>query len=219
MLNPCGKSMRRANLDSWGNNTMLHTLTVHIEKPIVSAEILDIVGSAPLSAVADGNGGRERISAPAGNGQITTQDAQAQNAALSQACQVLKNLIDKVNQFYDGLFSEHREAIAKLSVEIARKILVQKVQDGDYRIEDIVKEVLTSAGSHKDLVVHLNPKDFAECQKLQEGDGSGVFEGLELVADSNIGGAECLLESPKGTIESLIEGHLERVGKALENAE
>ena len=211
--------MSRTNLDSLGNNNMSDTLTVHIEKPILSVTISDIVDVAPFSDVADGNEGCEEIKAPAGNEQVTTQDPQAQNAALSQACQVLKSLIDKLNQFYDGLFSEHKEAIAKLSVEIARKILVQKARDGDYRIEDIVKEALTNAGSHKDLIVHLNPKDFEECKKLREGDSSGVFEGLELVPDSNIGGAECLLESPKGTIESLIEGHLERVGKALENAE
>jgi hypothetical protein len=31
--------------------------------------------------------------------------------------------------------------------------------------------------------------------------------------------AECLLETPKGIVESLIDEHLERIGKALKTAE
>jgi len=194
---------------------MSHTLTIHIEKPIVSATISEIADGTPFSDVTDGNEGSEGVIVTAGNEQV----AQAQNAALSEACQVLKSLIDKLNQFYERLFSEHKEAIAKLSVDIARKILVQSVQDGDYRIADIVKEALTNAGSHKDIVVHLNPKDLEECQKLQKETDSSALEGLELVSDSSIGAAQCRIESPKGIIESLIEQHLERIGKALENAE
>ena len=92
----------------------------------------------------------------------------AEKAGFSQLCETLNEIAIKLNRFYEGLFTEQKEAIAKLSVEIARKILVQKVQDGDYRIEEIVKEALTNAGSHKDIVVHLNPKDFEEYQKLQK---------------------------------------------------
>lgn len=192
--------------------------TLKIDGPVQKVEVLD----EPHNEISNElNSDRQNLEAePARTQQVgLNPNSGDQKSEVSQICRTLNGLVVKLNQFYDGLFSEHKEAVAKLSVEIARKILVQKVQDGDYRIEEIVKEALTNAGSHKDLVVHLNPKDFEECQKLREGDSSGVFEGLELVPDSNIGGAECLLESPKGTIESLIEGHLERVGKALEDTE
>ena len=214
-----GKPMRRANLDSWGNNTMSQTLTVHLEKPVMSAKISDIVGSAPFSAVADGNGGREGINAPAGNGQITTQDPQSQKFALSQACQVLKSLIDKLNQFCDTLFSEQKEEIAKLAVEIARKILMQKVQDGDYEIESIVKEALKNAPTRQDVVVHVNPEDQALCQKVQQEEPNGALACIKFISDPNIGRAECLLETPKGIVQSLIDEHLEQIGNALKKAE
>jgi len=198
---------------------MSHTLTIHIEKPIVSANISDIVGSAPLPVVADGNGGLEGIKAPSENGQITTQDQQAQNAELTQTCRVLKSLIDKLNRFYETLFVEQKEDIAKLAVEIARRILMQKVQDGDYEIESIVKEALKNTPTRKDMVVHVNPEDHILCQKVQQEEPNGALAGIKFISDPNIGRAECLLETPKGIVQSLIDEHLEQIGNALKTAQ
>jgi flagellar biosynthesis/type III secretory pathway protein FliH len=65
--------------------------------------------------------------------------------------------------------------------------------------------------------VHLNPEDLEKCQKAQQHEQSGVLAGIKLIPDPNIGRAECLLESPKGIIKSLIDDNLERIGKALGN--
>jgi flagellar biosynthesis/type III secretory pathway protein FliH len=194
---------------------MSHTLTIYIEKPIVSANTSDIVGSVPFSAAVDSNGSPEGINAPAGNGQ----DPQAQNAALPQVCQVLKSLIDKLNQLYNSLFTEQKEEIAKLSVEIARKILMQKVQDGDYEIESIVKEALKNAPTRKDVIVHVNPEDHTLCQQVQQEEPNGALVGIKFISDPKIGRAECSLETPKGIIQSLIDEHLEQIGNALKTAD
>jgi len=178
---------------------MMQTLTVRLEKPITSAKIL--VGSA------GGITGRAQA------------DPEAQKAAFSQAYQAINGVVTKLNQFYDKVFVEHKEEIARLSMEIARKILMQKVEDGDYEIESIVKETLNNAPTRQDIVVHLNPEDLAQCQKAQQDEPDGALTGVKFVSDSNIGRAECLLESPKGIIESLINEHLERIGKALKKAE
>ena len=96
---------------------------------------------------------------------------------------------------------------------------MQKVEDGAYEIESIVKEALNNAPTRQDIVVHLNPEDLAHCQKAQQDEPDGALTGVKFVSDPNIGRAECLLESPKGIIESLINEHLERIGKALKKAE
>jgi flagellar biosynthesis/type III secretory pathway protein FliH len=186
---------------------MMQTLTIRLERPITSARIVD--GSA--GGVADGGANSA--------GNALQQDSGTRKAAISQAFQALNGVVTKLNEFYDKVFVEHKEEIAKLSVEIARKILMQKVEDGDYEVESIVKEVLKKAPTHEDLVVHLNPEDLAECQKIQQDEPQGDLAGVKLVSDPKIGRAECLLESPKGIIESLINEHLERVGKALTKAE
>ena len=186
---------------------MTQTLTVHLEKPIGSAKIMD------------DSAGRGRVDSAANAERIPTQDSEAQKIAFSQAYQALNAVVAKLNECYDKVFAEHKEEIAKLSVEIARKILMQKVDDGDYEIESIVKEALKNAPTRQDIIVHLNPEDCAQCQKAQQDEADGALAGIKFVSDQNIGRAECLLESPKGIIKSLIDEHLERVGKALKKAE
>ncbi|MHC4555813.1 MAG: FliH/SctL family protein [Planctomycetota bacterium] len=202
--------MKKVNLRLWKNNTMSDPLAINLSGPITSVKILD---NYPASI------GGKQTGSQAGTGQIPTQDLGTQKAVFSQVCQALNAVVIKLNQFYDKVFAEHREEITRLSVEIARKILMQKVEKGDYEIESIVKEALKNAPSRQDVVVHLNPEDLAQCQKAQQDEPSGTFVGIKFASDPNIGRAECLLESPKGIIESLIDQHLERIGQALNKAE
>ena len=96
---------------------------------------------------------------------------------------------------------------------------MQKVQEGDYEIESIVKESLNNAPTRQDVVVHLNPEDLPRIQQLQADGADTALTGLKFVADANIGRAECTLETSKGIIESLIDAHLEQIAKALQKAQ
>ena len=193
---------------------MSQTLTVNLNKSIVSAKV--------LGDYAEDDGiqlsGPEIEDSEADSAQILKHDLEAQKAVYSQACQALNGVIAKLNQFCDKLYVEHREEIARLSVEIARKILMQKVENGDYEIESIIKEALSNTPGSQNVKVHLNPEDLAKCRKAQQDEPGGVLAGIELISDQNIGRAECLLESPKGIIKSMIDDNLERIGKALNKA-
>ena len=96
---------------------------------------------------------------------------------------------------------------------------MQKVQQGDYEIQSIIEKALENAPTRQDLIVHLNPEDLVQWQKLQADNADGTLAGIKFISDSNIGRAECLLESPKGTVESLIDKQLEQIGNALKKAE
>jgi flagellar biosynthesis/type III secretory pathway protein FliH len=199
-------------------------LTISLSGPVTSVRILDnhpatIEGAPHLNGRGTELPHDEQMDSQAGAGQVLVQDSEARKAAFSQVCQALNGVVARFNEFCGKVFAQHKEDIARLSLEIARKILVQKVENGDYEIEAIVKETLTNAPGHQDVVVHLNPQDLAQCQKAQQDEPAGAFCGIKFVSDPNIGRAECLLESPKGIIESVIEQHLERIGKALKKAE
>lgn len=190
---------------------MTEPVTISVARPIKSVEILtaEQAESQMKSASAASNEAAKAAAA----------DLERQKAAFSQLLLTLKGIVDKLNQFYEEAIASHKEEIAKLSVEIARKILVQKVREGDYEIESIIKEALKNAPSHEGVTIHLNPEDLADLQKAQqEGTGEGLG-GVKFVGDSNIGRAECLVASSKGTVESLINEQLEQIGKALEKAE
>ncbi len=207
---------------------MSENLTISIDRPITSAKILGVhpgeIGSE-LSASGSVSSPTNAEQPQTQNGsvsaeteQILSQQLETEKTSLAQTRQALQEIVNKLNQFYDKAFAEHYEDIAKLSVEIAGKILMQKVDKGDYEIEPIVKEALKNSPSHQDLVLHLNPEDLAKCQKLQQEDDSGGLAGVKLVADANIGRAQCVLESPKGIIESLIDKNLEQISEALKKA-
>ncbi len=181
-------------------------ISVKLAKPVKSVRIAYDYSSDAESSVMTSNARQ-------------IEELKAQKNLYSDVCRTVQNLADKLNQFYEKIFVEQSEEIARLSVEIARKILMQKVQDGDYKIESVIKEILKNAPTHQDLVVRLNPQDIADCQKIQQNDGGNELTGVKLVADANIGRAECVLESPKGIIKSLIDENLEQIGKALKKTE
>ena len=185
-------------------------MKLNFAKPIKSVRIQDDYGIAANLSEPHGIGSSANIE--------QVKDSKTEKMSFNEARSTLQGVIDKLNELYDSIFAGQREEIARLSVEIARKILMQKVEDGNYEIESIVKEALKNAPTHEDLVVHLNPQDLAQCQKAQQEGATGPLAGIKFVADSNIGRAECLLETGKGIVKSLIDEHLERIGKALEKA-
>jgi flagellar biosynthesis/type III secretory pathway protein FliH len=160
------------------------------------------------------------IDVPSSSGACLSENEQEinelefQKQIYLQARKALEAITGSLQAVYDKAIVEHRQGIAKLAVEIARKILVKKVQENDYQIETIVKEALNNAPTRQDIVVRMNPKDLAACQKLQQ-EGDGDFVGVKFVADGGIGPAQCVIDTPRGRIESLIEEHLEQVARVL----
>lgn len=194
---------------------MSASLTIRIDRPIISAEL---PGDYPVAGGQSRDHGQANSSAALR--PVEMQGSLSEKTAFSQACQILNQVAVKLQESCAELFARHREEIAKLSVEIARKVLMQKVEQGDYEIESIVKEALLHAPSRQNIVVRLNPQDLTQCLKAQQqGDAGALLAGVQLVADPNIGRAECVLENPKGIIKSLIDENLERIGKALGKAD
>lgn len=199
---------------------MSGTITINVAAPIASVKILNNYGS---EAERDNHGGvsdQEKTILGVNAEPIgALEDSESQKAVFSQSCRTLQGLIEKLNQVHEKMIIENKEEIAKLSVEIARKVLSQKVKEGDYEIESIIKKALESAPTRQGLVVHLNPEDLGQYQQAQQDSGNEELKGVELIADSGIGRAECLVETSKGIVESLINGHLEQIGHALKKAE
>ncbi len=194
---------------------MPQTLTIRLAQPVASAQVLN--SPAPVNGNAvpaqSKSNSAERIN-PA-----SARESESQRAAFLQASKALNSAVARINKFYEELFAGHKAEIARLSVEIARKILMQKVETGDYRIESIVQEALENTPTRNDVVVHLNSEDLAQYQKAQQDAGEADFEGIKFIADPTIGRAECLVENPKGITKFLIDENLERISKALMNAE
>jgi flagellar biosynthesis/type III secretory pathway protein FliH len=148
------------------------------------------------------------------SGQVMTVEPISQTQEFVQALEALEILTANLQTVYERAIVEHRQGIAKLAVEIARKILAQKAKDGDYEIESVIAEALNNAPTRQDIVVRLNPQDLVNLQQVQQRSDKN-FAGIKFTSDPAIGPAQCVVETPKGKVESLIEEHLEQVARVL----
>jgi flagellar assembly protein FliH len=190
----------------------MQPLNINLDRPIEKA---DIIGSQiSLDKIGTANTDPSR--------QDTDQlssETQQQKAELTQLCSALKSVVDTLSRFQDSAFATHKEDIAKLAVEIARRVLAQKVQEGDYEIESIIRQALEGLTVKQDIVVRLNPSDHTRIEELLKNSEFSDFKGLAFVPDEKIKPAECVLETQRGTIEALIEEKLQRIAEALKKAQ
>jgi flagellar biosynthesis/type III secretory pathway protein FliH len=195
---------------------MSEQLSIILSKPIKSVNILDYQ-QKPIEPDSNHITSETVLKqTDSSNDFIRKQDMEHQKSELSQVCQTLQCVTEKLQNFYDKIFMEHQEQIARLSVEIARKILSQKVEKGDYEIETLIKEVLSKSPTRHDIDIHLNPEDLTNLQNtLQD---KPLFAGIIFTSNPNVGRAECFLKSPKGNIESSINEHLEQIYEVLKKA-
>jgi flagellar biosynthesis/type III secretory pathway protein FliH len=149
-----------------------------------------------------------------GNRQRETADGSGIQE-LARLCKTVKTITDKLNKVYEETIAGNRRDIARLAVEIARKILTTRVARGDYDMQAVIEEALKCVPARQHVAVRVNPEDLRSCQQLQQENPDGVFHGLELVADPALARADCLVETPKGIVKSFVEEHLEHVGEAL----
>jgi len=187
---------------------MREILKVHLARPI-----------ARVSCVARGASCVESDSTRAGqDARQGTGDA-ASTQELAHLCRTVKSMAEKLKRAHEETIARNRSDIARLAVEIARKILLCKTATGNYDIQAIVEEALKRAPTQQSVVVRVNPEDLSQCQRLQQSDPDGPLAGLEFVGDRSIARADCLIETPKGIIKSFAEQHLERIGEALMQAQ
>lgn len=186
---------------------MVQRITISLEHPISSARILKDRGLQSCDRPAENSPGS------------SAAELSQKIKSFTQAAAAISMAAAKLKEFHQNEFAQHNQQIAKLAVEIARKVLVQEVNDGHYKIEAILQEALRNAPSRDDVIVHLNPNDAAFCRQMQEENGSEMFGPIKIIADSNVKQAECIVETSQGIVESFMETHLRHIAEALANAQ
>lgn len=188
---------------------MPQPLRINLARPIAAVRIVDAAEGQRASG----------DSASSAEIETILQKAKAQEATLEQLSQTLRDMTGKLDTFYQETIAKSRSDIAKLAVEIARKILMRKTEQGDYDIQAIVEETLKQAPTRQEIVIRLNPEDVALCQQALQENPDSPLAGLELVCDWGIARANCLIETPKGIVKTFVDECLERVAHALERTQ
>jgi flagellar biosynthesis/type III secretory pathway protein FliH len=195
--------------------------TIHLLQPITAVSVID----AGQLRIAD-CGLRIRDHEPNPQPEVGSPQLDdggraipSQKDELDRLLQIVSGIADSLRRLHEKALEDHRAQIARLAVEIARRILMYKVGKGDYEIQAIVEEALKRAPTRQNVVVRLNPEDLSRCQQLQQENSQSAWAELEFTADWSVGRGECLVETPKGIVRSFIEEHLEHISEALQKAE
>ena len=185
---------------------MVQTVTISLKRPVGSVRILRDYGglSSETAAALD---------------TAASAELSQQTKKFMQAAAALSAITAKLNVFFENEVRQHNQQIAKLAVEVARKVLMQEVADGHYKIETIVQEAIRNAPSRENVVVHLNPADAAFCRQAQEQNGEKLFGGIKIESDPNVKPADCVVATPRGLVESFTETHLLHIAEALAYAQ
>lgn len=203
---------------------MPEMLTIRLARRIAGVRVLNASGKARSGAAPTGSD-NEQATAERIETAIQAERARMaaeldqQKSRFAQLCRAAGAVADNLDKLYRDTLADNRADIAKLAVEIARRILRHQVAQGNYDIRAIVEEALKHAPTRQNVVIRLNPEDLPGCQQHQQENPDSPFAELEFAADWNVGRGECLVETPKGIVKSFIEEHLERISQALQKVE
>lgn len=139
----------------------------------------------------------------------------AEQKKIRQAAEAIGKAAAQVETAGREVFASHREAVIQLALEIAAKILARDLQDGNYRIEQILREALQETPAAQVRTIRLHPEDLETYQRYLKDNPDELPGRVHLVGDWSLGHAECVVETEQGILDWLIEEQLRRVSEAL----
>lgn len=198
---------------------MTSNQTVKIGGPISAVSLVNGPSDGPAGCNISGNQNQDEHQMAASKkryDQEQQQMLQRQQQTFELAINALSSSASKLEEYQNELFKTHKKQIARLSVEIAERILRRKIDEGNYDIKEIIESALEHCPECDDVRVYLNSEDLSVCERLAE--NGQLPQGLKFKAADALGRAECRVETAKGTVDVLIRDQLERIEKALSEA-
>jgi len=136
--------------------------------------------------------------------------------ALEERLAELAALIGGIKEKRAEMLQANEEEIVSFSLSITEKVLQYEIENGRYKIGEVVKSTLRALRDKGSVVVRVNPQDYelakAAVDKLEATYGTTR---ITTVPDESIPLASCCLETDSGKIFSEIPGRLARIEHSL----
>ena len=118
---------------------------------------------------------------------------------------------------HDQFYVSAEPELARLSVEIARKILKEEITQTPGAVLKVVRAAVHRV-KEKSVRILVNPADLETVRQEREsfqGIADGVSD-IEIVSDRRVGQGGCVLETPGGSIDARIETQLTHIAEVIE---
>ena len=130
--------------------------------------------------------------------------------------QLFLNLIEELKKQREDYLKSVEKEMVGLSLEIASKVIQQKIEQDEKVILKNLKHALKHLLDKGRIIIRLNPADLEIVSKhSKEIKSAEGLKELILEEDSKVTRGGCLIHSELGHIDAQIETQLEMIGKAL----
>lgn len=137
-------------------------------------------------------------------------------SAVEQTLERLAALIGSVRAEKVDLLKANEEEIVSFSLSITEKVLQYEIENGRYKMAEVVRSALRAVRDKGAVAVRVNPRDYelakAAVQKLERTFGTTR---INTVPDEAIPLAACCIETDSGKIFSEIPGRLKAIERSL----
>jgi len=145
---------------------------------------------------------------------------QGQEAGLKEAQSYLdeaRRELDMAKRQHQAMIHEAEPEVAKLAVQIARVVLKREISLHPDAIVDLVRDALARATGEEVVTVRTAPGDTALLEPLRMGlETEEEIRSLRVEGDPALEPGDCILETPRGTIDERLPVQLERVAVSFE---
>jgi flagellar biosynthesis/type III secretory pathway protein FliH len=150
---------------------------------------------------------------------VDAKDVAELKKKLESLCQAVALAVRETELYGQRLFATHREQIIRLAIQIASRILVREVEQGQYQIERILTEAVATTPGGSILEIRMNPDDLKTYEEIAKNGPTGIDANIKLTADWSIGKAECVVVTTEGLVECTMQEHLRQIDAALQAAQ
>lgn len=162
---------------------------------------------------------------PAGSptqAEIQAREQEENRRLLAQQGQLIEQTLRGLTEVVRGLelreqqrVAEMQRATVELATAIAEKLLHERLAEGNFPIEQVVREVLAKLKPAQSATVYLNPEDLellaARCGRTELLPGKE----LRLVADPGMKRGSCRAESGEVNVNSTLQMQLQMIRERL----
>ena len=117
--------------------------------------------------------------------------------------QRLAETLTSLGTLRDRLDREYVQSMRELAIEVASRIVRERIDEGDPVAARALDEALSALPESQDLVARIHPDDVAGIREHLE--KTPTRAGIELVEDPAISRGGCVLESSLGTVDARVE--------------
>ncbi len=135
---------------------------------------------------------------------------------IGERIEELARLIGSVKEEKVEMLEANEEEIVSFSLRITEKVLQHEIEQGRYKIAEVVKSALRAVRDKGAVVVRVNPRDYEMTTKAAERLAQTYGRtNITMVPDESIPAASCCIETDSGKIFSEIPGRLAKIEKSL----